>query len=147
MIADVLEAARKYLEEKTGLNVLWDPQPVKSAKPHLRLTYTGCEDQGEGHDRLTFQASILGAGSGPGKFLESVIEASLAVNDLYKDGGNRVDLNVNGNTVRLSFPSLTASTGQFVQNDPTEAETSTWAYIWQEPRVFTVDFDSNLRRR
>lgn len=146
MVSDVLEAARKWLEERTGLKVVWDPQPVKTAQPHLRLTYTGCDDQGEGHDRLTFQASILGAGSGPGKFLESVIEASLAINDLYKDCGCHADIEVKGLKARLSFPHIASSNGQFVQNDPTETETSTWAYIWQEPRVFTLDFDTRLRR-
>lgn len=146
MIADILEAARQYLEQKTGLNVLWDPQPVKSAKPHLRLTYTGCEDQGDGHDRLSFQASILGAGSGPGKFLESVIQASLALNDLYKDGKCRSDIKIGEYAVRLSFLQTASSNGQFVQNENPETETSTWAYVWQEPRVFTLDFDSRLRR-
>ena len=80
----ILDSAARWLTEKTGLPVLYDPQPLRSAEPHLRLTFMGSENFGKGAFAVKFQISILGAGDGPGAYLDSIIKASVRLSRLYE---------------------------------------------------------------
>lgn len=148
---EILETVRGYLNRQTKLKVIMDPQPVKNAEPHLRLTFTGSNNQGATHCVVSFQLSIVGAGDGPEVFLDRIIEASLAVSDLYNstlhDGRRYEDIKLASGrgTFRMNFPDTINNSGQFVQNDGLETETSTWAYVYAEPHVLDVTFKRALR--
>lgn len=148
---EILETVRGYLSRQTQLKVIMDPQPVKSAEPHLRLTFVGSSNQGATHCVVSFQLSIVGAGDGPEVFLDRIIEASLAVSDLYNstlhDGRRYEDIKLASGrgTFRVNFPDTINNSGQFVQNDGIETETSTWAYVYAEPHVLDVTFKRALR--
>lgn len=144
MTKEVLNAAKSYLKEATGLDVLMDPQPLTSSQPHLRLTFIGTGDAGETHDELHFQISIVGAGDGPDVYLPRVINASLVVADLYRK--RSVDFKVNeAYSIRIGFPEIVSNSGQFVRQGEDETENSTWAYVYTEPHVVTIDFNRSLR--
>lgn len=144
MTKEVLEAARTCLKQLTGLDILMDPQPLTSSKPHLRLTFTGTGDAGETHDLLYFQLSIVGAGDGPDVYLPKVINASLAIADLYRNA--YVDFKANeALSVRIGFPDTLSNSGQFVRQGEEETENSSWAYVYTEPHVITLDFNRSLR--
>ena len=66
MMNKILSTTASWLQKKTGLPVLYDPQPLRSAEPHLRLTFMGTEYWGKKTFAAKFQISILGAGDGPG---------------------------------------------------------------------------------
>lgn len=148
---EVLDAIKEYLRLETGLKVIMDPQPIKSAEPHLRLTFVGSGNQGATHCVVSFQLTIVGAGDGPEVFLDRIIDASLAVSDLYNsdlhEGKRYADLKLASGrgTFRVTFPDTISSSGQFMQNDGTETEVSTWAYVYTEPHVMDVVFKRALR--
>ena len=142
---------KDHLGKETKLKVIMDPQPVKSAEPHLRLTFVGSGNQGATHCVVSFQLTIVGAGDGPEVFLDRIIEASLAVSDLYNsdlhEGKRYADIKLTSGrgSFRVNFPDTINNSGQFVQNDSTETETTTWAYVYTEPHVMDVVFKRALR--
>lgn len=142
-IADALEGLAYWLTQETGLSALFDPQPVKSAEPHVRLTLTGTEDRGDGPVDVRFQLNVIGAGDGPDVYLPSVIAASCRVNDLYnpclRDGRRYADLlSPSGTELRILFPPIGDMTGQFSQNDVDEGEARQWRYVYTEPHYITL---------
>jgi hypothetical protein len=149
MMKEILEAFEEWAKKKTGLPVLFDPQPVRSAEPHIRLTFTGSGEAGKSYDVLTFQLTIVGAGDGPEVFLDSIITASLAVQDLYNRELNNSQVDIvlpnNRGSFRVSFPDVINSTGQFIQNDGSGGETGKWDYIYTEPHVVEFTINRALR--
>ncbi len=135
---EALDLAKDYIEKETLRKVLLDPQPLRTAEPHLRLTFVGATDQGDGYVTLSFQLGIVGAGDGPEVFLEEIIKSSVAVMRLY--GCRRCkDLALStGRTARLAFPDVMNNSGQFAQNDGTMGETVQWAYVYSEPHFVTL---------
>ena len=73
---EIIDMLKDHLGKETKLKVIMDPQPVKSAEPHLRLTFVGSGNQGATHCVVSFQLTIVGAGDGPEVFLDRIIEAS-----------------------------------------------------------------------
>lgn len=149
-----MDTVMDYLKNKTGLPVILDPQPVNSAEPHLRLTFTGATDKGPNDDELDFQLSIVGAGDGPDIFLPEIIQASLAVSDLFRgpeeENKGYVDLTFTdddnlSHNIRLYFVDEVSNTGQFIQSSE-DGEVQAWAYVYTEPHVIQVSFKSALRR-
>lgn len=140
---EALDALIRYLEEHTGRKVLQDPQPLRSAEPHIRLTYTGCTDQGSGYVELSFQLAILGAGDGPDVFLDEIIKTSIAVMRLYGCKPYE-DIKLTKGSVRIAFPDVMNNTGQFVNNDGTMGETVQWAYVYSEPHYITLTLKETL---
>jgi hypothetical protein len=120
---EALDLAVAFIAQETGKKVLLDPQPLRTAEPHLRLTFVGATEQGDGYVTLSFQLGIVGAGDGPEVFLEEIINSSVAVMRLY--GCKRFkDLRLTtGNTARLAFPDVMSNSGQFAQNEGTMGET------------------------
>lgn len=142
-IASALEALAYWLAQETGLVALFDPQPVKGAEPHARLTLVGTEDRGDGPIDVKFQLNVIGAGDGPDVFLPSVIGASCRVNDLYNPclhEGRRTTgiLTKEGTALQVGFPAFSDATGQFVQNEANEGETGMWRYVYTEPHYITL---------
>ncbi|AEC02035.1 hypothetical protein [Parasphaerochaeta coccoides] len=152
MIQKIRDAFAIWFKEKTGIAVLYDPQPVTSAEPAIRMVFTGASEQGASRDVLTFQFTIVGSGDGPDFFLASIIEVSLKVQDVMNDGlegGRRYfDIDVPGRTekVRVTFTGISDSTGSFTQNEFEETETRQWRYTYVEPHVVRFDFPRSLRR-
>lgn len=148
---EIIDMLKGYLKQETKLKVIMDPQPIKGAEPHLRLTFVGSGNQGASHCTVSFQLTIVGAGDGPEVFLDRIIEASLAVSDLYNsdmhEGRRYADIKlVSGRgSFRVNFPDTINNSGQFVQNDSIEGETSVWAYVYTEPHVIDVVFNRALR--
>lgn len=135
---EALDAAIAWLKQETGYGVLFDPQPIRSAEPHLRLTFTGATDRGSGYVSLAFQLSIVGAGDGPEIFLEEIILASAAVAQLYGRCPPYVDLELKKGSARLDFPAVQNMTGTFTPNDGMMGETMQWAYAYVEPHFVTM---------
>lgn len=132
----ILDSAARWLTEKTGLPVLYDPQPLRSAEPHLRLTFMGSEKFGENTFAAKFQISILGAGDGPGTYLSSMIKASAKLSRLY-DGcadDRNTEFVCNGQKIRMTLCSGLVATGSFTANAEKEVETNQWSYVFSEPR-------------
>ena len=148
---EILDAVREHLRQATNLKVIMDPQPIKSAEPHLRLTFVGSGNRGASDCVVSFQLTIVGAGDGPEVFLDHIIGASLAVNDLYNadlhEGRRYADIKlISGRgSFRVNFPDTINNSGQFVQNDGTDTEVSIWAYVYTEPHVMDVVFKRALR--
>ncbi len=63
MIGEILRRAQEYLSQKLEALVIYDPQPVQQAEPHVRLTFTGSGDQGS-LSTINFQLSLVAAGDG-----------------------------------------------------------------------------------
>ena len=147
----VLEAVAKQLTQETKLKVLFDPQPVKSAEPHLRLTYIGSQSYGPDSEGFDFQLSLVGSGDGPDVFLPALLTASAKLDSLYDkcEGPLFRDLKIDSTTyVRMTFVTGLIATGSFTQNEMKIVETNQWSYLWQEPRQMTlvVPKDYLLRR-
>lgn len=132
----ILDAVAHWLQKNTGLPVLYDPQPLKSAEPHLRLTFIGTEGWGKNTFSANFQLTIIGAGDGPGAYLDSIIKASVKLSRLY-DGcayERNSELLCAGHTVRMTLCSGLAATGSFQANAEKEVETQQWSYVFSEAR-------------
>lgn len=132
----ILDSAARWLTEKTGLPVLYDPQPLRSAEPHLRLTFMGSENFGKGAFAVKFQISILGAGDGPGAYLDSIIKASVRLSRLYEGCADdrNTELVCNGRKIRMTLCSGLVATGSFTANTEKEVETNQWSYVFSEVR-------------
>lgn len=138
----VMTAVEKELKGITGLRALWDPQPVRTAEPQLRLTYIGSEEKGKGCTRVMFHLSLIGAGDGPDVFLPSLIEASVNLDRIYNSCINSrrfIDMDVDGRAVRMVFENSLTATGTFSQNEQKVVETNQWSYLWTEPRYVAID--------
>lgn len=144
MIQDILESARTTLERLLSATVIYDPQPVKDAEPHVRLTFTGSGNQGS-LDTISFQLSVVASGDGPDVFLRELVLLSLRVQDLFNRTLSRIDLTLgDGSVARLFFkPLATGSAGQFVENEnDTERR---WRYTYVEAHIITVSFPREQR--
>lgn len=147
---EILDTVKEFLKQRTGLKVIMDPQPVKNAEPHLRLTFVGSGNQGATHSVVSFQLAIVGAGDGPEVFLDRIIEASMQVGDLYNsylhEGKLYIDLKLASGrgSFRVNFPDTINNSGQFVQNENNENENAQWAYTYVEPHVMDVTFKRAL---
>ena len=132
----ILDSAARWLTEKTGLPVLYDPQPLRSAEPHLRLTFMGSENFGKGAFAVKFQISILGAGDGPWAYLDSIIKASVRLSRLYEGCADdrNTELVCNGRKIRMTLCSGLVATGSFTANAEKEVETNQWSYVFSEVR-------------
>ena len=142
LLKKVFDAASAALEDLTGLPVLFDPQPVRTARPSLRLTYQGSDSGGVGAMVLKWQLSIVGAGDGPEVYLTSVVRASLALQSMYdkcrSKGWTDLDVAGVGIGVRMSFVTGLEVTGSFSQNEMKVVETGQWSYLWTEPKYLTI---------
>lgn len=145
---EILEEFAAWVKSETGVPVLYDPQPLRSAEPHIRLTFTGAAGEGKTHATLFFQLSIVGAGDGPEVFLDRIMEASLAVVDFYNPciHHRQVDIVLpNGSgSFRVGFPDVMNSSGQFTRNSGDEGETVKWAYTYVEPHMVEFTFNRAL---
>ncbi len=130
---EALDAVVTWLRQETGYGVIFDPQPIRSAEPHLRLTFMGANHRGGGYVALAFQLSIVGAGDGPEVFLDEIISASVAVAALYERCPLYVDIKLEKGSVRLEFPTVQDMQGTFTQNDGMMGETMQWGYAYVEP--------------
>ena len=138
----IMKAVEAELEAITGLKVLWDPQPVRSAEPALRLTFIGTEEKGVGCTRVSFQLSLIGAGDGPDVFLPSLISASVNLDRAYNSCINRrqyVDIEAEGVRSRMCFEAGLTASGTFSQNENKVVETNQWSYLWTEPRYVALE--------
>lgn len=132
-----LSILKEFLEQQTGKKVLFDPQPIRSAEPHLRLTFAGAEDRGSTWVQLTFQLGIVGAGDGPDIFLQEIIDLSIAVSRLYSCAKSTT-ISRGLRTVTIGFPEFSSNTGVFQMNDGAFGETVQWAYVYAEPHWITL---------
>lgn len=146
LLKEVLDQIKTILKDKSSLDVLFDPQSVRTAAPALRLTYLGSEHYGIGASILKWQLSLVGAGDGPDVYLSSVISASLHLEALYDKckGKQYVDFPVGKYTARLCFESSVTPTGSFSQNEQKIVETGQWNYLWTEPRYITVNIPDEI---
>lgn len=138
----VMRAVEAELEALTGIRVLWDPQPVRSAEPSLRLTFIGSEEKGMGCTRLSFQLSLIGAGDGPDVFLPSLISASVNLDRIYNsciNGRQYLDIEAEGIRTRMCFETGLTASGTFSQNENKVVETNQWSYLWTEPRYIALE--------
>lgn len=149
MIGEILRSAQEYLSDKLGVTVIYDPQPVQQAEPHVRLTFTGSGDQGS-LSTINFQLSLVAAGDGPEVFLEELVKLSLKIHDLFSpnNGRGKEDVfNLTGKQImRIYFkPLLNTSTGQFIENEKTDSERNQFHYTYVEPHVITISFPRDMR--
>lgn len=143
-IRPLLDDFTAVLKDELGLEVLLDPQPVGIAEPHARLTFTGGSAEAS-YCELVFQISVVGAGDGPGYFLEAVMLSSIALQRLAAKRNPGVHLFMCGQfECRYSVDSITNSAGQFTQNDREENEQTQFAYTYVEPRMITLRFPRAL---
>lgn len=142
----VLDRVSSILSRETGLKVLYDPQPVRDAEPHLRLTFMGTEPMGIDADRIMFQLSLIGAGDGPAVFLPALIKGSLLIERLYDncEGPRYRDFSIDGLGFRISFVEGLTPQGSFSQNEMAIVETNQWTYLWNEPRYMTISVPSEF---
>lgn len=138
----LMKAVESKLEALTGLKILWDPQPVRSAEPSLRLTFIGSEEKGVDCTRISFQLSLIGAGDGPDVFLPSLVAASVNLDRLYNgciNGKQFIDIEAEGVRSRMCFETGLTASGTFSQNDAKVIETNQWSYLWTEPRYIALE--------
>ena len=140
----ILDRVSSILSKETGLKVIYDPQPVRNAEPHIRLTFMGTEPMGIDTDRIIFQLSLIGAGDGPDVFLPSLIKGSLRIERLYDncEGPRYRDFDISGFGFRISFVEGVSPQGSFSQNEMAIVETNQWTYLWNEPRFMTISVPS-----
>ena len=140
----ILDTFTKTLKVELGIEVLLDPQPVGIAAPHARLTFTG-GNTAESYCELAFQISVVGAGDGPGYFLEHVILASIAIQRLAGKRNPHVHRFDYGSVeCRYSVDGIANAVGQFSQNDREENEQTQFAYTYVEPHVVSLRFPKSL---
>jgi len=149
-ISAVLDEFKDYMESENDIKVLYDPQPVLIAEPHLRMTFTGAEENGA-FDKLKFQGSIVGSGDGPDVFLPAVIAMSMKVQDIWSacratNGRRWIEIPSKTGVLRIFFQSVQNSSGQFVQNEIYESEARQWAYTYAEPHVVVLEFRKEMQR-
>ena len=135
----LMKEVEKTLEDLTGLKVLWDPQPVRTAEPMLRLTFMGTEEKGAGCTRVKFQLSLLGAGDGPDVYLPALIEASIRLDRIYNPCIHKMQYIDIDTGTRLVFETYLTTSGTFSQNEQKVIETNQWSYLWTEPRYVAID--------
>lgn len=147
----LLDAVEKSLSSKVGTKVIFDPQPVRNAEPHLRLTYMGASENGVASTRLNFQLSLVGAGDGPGVYLAKVIELSMQVARLYNRCMHEQSWTIqvdDHEVIRLLL--LTdgvQATGAFSQNEQKQVETNTWSYLFTEGRYIGIVVSNDTGRK
>lgn len=142
----VFDAIAQELGQRSGLEVIFDPQPVRLGQPGLRLTYMGSEDGGHGRMVLKWQLSLTGAGDGPDVYLSKVVAASLRLEALYDKCRSKgyADLMVDGVAVRMSYVAGLEATGSFSVNEMKVVETGQWSYLWTEPRYIAVSIPDSI---
>lgn len=140
MMNKILSTTALWLQMKTGLPVLYDPQPLRSAEPHLRLTFMGTESWGKKTFAAKFQISILGAGDGPGTYLDAIIKASARLSALYEGCADdrNAELDCGGRKIMVTLCSGLAATGTFTANAEKEVETNQWSYAFTETRQLQI---------
>lgn len=146
LLKRILDEAAAALSQRVGLSVLYDPQPVRTGEPSLRLTYMGSEDGGRGHMVLKWLVSLTGAGDGPDVYLPRVIGASLRLESLYDRCRSLgfIDLDVDGTKARMSFVAGLVATGSFSQNEMKVVETGQWSYLWTEPKYISISIPDSV---
>lgn len=146
-VSKMLDGVAGLLHEKTGLEVLFDPQPVRQAVPHLRLTFMGAAIEDDAAT-LSFQVSIIGAGDGPDVFLPKVVGASVALARMFADresvGFKYFEVEADGGKFRIYLQNSAESSGQFTRTNQDGDETTQWNYAFVEPHVLTVICKSSL---
>jgi hypothetical protein len=142
-ISAVLKAFESYMASEHNMKVLYDPQPIVMAEPHVRLTFVGADENGA-FDRLLFQASLVGSGDGPDVFLPALIGMSMRIQDIWSscrnDGKRWKEIPGDGGTVRIQFKPVQNGSGQFIQNEIQEGEARQWAYTYTEPHMVVLEF-------
>ncbi|MFA7108378.1 MAG: hypothetical protein WC162_04470 [Sphaerochaetaceae bacterium] len=147
MIKAILDDVKNYLAQTLGSTVIYDPQPVKQAEPHVRLTFMGSGNQGS-LDTLAFQLTLVAAGDGPEVFLEELITLSLKVQDLFSglNGQGTKDIVKDGRSTRVTFKALeNTGSGQFVENEKEDNEQTLFHYTFVEPHIITLSFNRKWR--
>lgn len=148
-VSTMLDAFQDYMASEYGIKVMYDPQPVSVAEPHLRLAFTGAEENGA-FDKLRFQGSVVGSGDGPDVFLPAVIGMSMRVQDIWSacrnDGRRWKEIPTSAGVLRILFQSVQNGSGQFVQNETYESEVRQWAYTYAEPHVVVLEFKKEMQR-
>ena len=141
LITSVLSSFKDYMKAEYGLMVLYDPQPIATAEPQVRLTFMGSIDNGN-FSRIFFQASVLASGDGPDVFLPAIIATSMKVQNIW-DGSNTrqvKEIESEAGVVRIRFKPVSSGSGQFIQNEQYESETRQWAYTYTEPHLVDLEF-------
>lgn len=143
---ELLRLVECFIERETGLKVLLDPQPIKIAEPHIRLTFSGTENWGLRGKRLLFQISILGAGDGPEAFIEKAIIATLKLDDLYDacNGGTSKTLKYNNNCIAVGFVNVADATASLTQNENRIVETGQWSYVYTATRYLGITIPDSI---
>lgn len=149
MIGEILRRAQEYLSQKLEALVIYDPQPVQQAEPHVRLTFTGSGDQGS-LSTINFQLSLVAAGDGPDVFLEELVKLSLRIHDLFSPNNGKGIQDVFNSSgkqpLRIFFkPLANTSNGQFIENERTDSERNQFHYTYVEPHVITISFPRDMR--
>lgn len=123
-----------------------DPMPIKAAEPHIRLSFSGVEDTAGRDTTITFTCSILGAGSGPGVFLESAIATSIKLHrlidrepyyKLFVDAGDVM----RATEARLYFAPAKVGSGQIQEVERYEGETTQYNYVYSESHNVKITFE------
>lgn len=148
VISLVLNEVKSTLSQLLGgALVMYDPQPISKAEPHVRLTYTGTSDAGDLYDSIHFSLSIVAAGDGPDVFLSYLINLSLKAHQLFAEhGGNSRTIEVAGKECKLYIRKQLTGDGQFLQNEETENERTQFRYTYVEPYYVEVRFPKTLRK-
>ncbi len=145
MVSRVLQSLEQFFKSH-DLKVLMDPMPIKSAEPHIRLSFSGVEDAVGRDVTLTFTCSVLGAGDGPGVFVESVIETSIKLHKII-DGERHYKLFVDAGDVmrateaRLYFTPAKVGSGQLVEVEQYDNETTQFNYVYTESHNLKITFE------
>lgn len=147
-IEEVLDAAALEIGRLLDCKTIYDPQPVRSAEPHARLTFMGSSPNGVGSTIIYFQLSLVGAGDGPGTYLARLIELSMRVSDLYNNCNTSrvIDLE-NGSARLLLIDEAIQANGVFTQNDQKMVETNQWNYLFTEGRYIGIVVSDDTGRK
>ena len=140
-IKAVLESFKVFMKTEYGLMTIYDPQPIATAEPQVRLTFMGSIDNGN-FCRLLFQASVLASGDGPDVFLPAIIATSMIVQNIWDNSEARrvKEIESEAGVVRIRFKPVSNGSGQFIQNEQYESEVRQWAYTYTEPHLVDLEF-------
>jgi len=133
-----------YLEKKTNLKVLLEPNPSVLAEPHLRLLLTGIEfrpvqlrevdyehtgyDLDSLYDLIVhFLLTLHAEGDGPDAFLDEVISSSFKLSFLFRNQKG-INIQVIPNTLYATLVANKRPGGQFFKNE----EPGKKAFIYEE---------------
>jgi hypothetical protein len=124
-----------YLQKRTSLPIIIEPQPVSLSEPHIRLMYTGIDIE-SGPDitgynteklytlKMDLLVTLTAEGDGPDVFLDKIVAASFALSRVFENAFCIGTCNGNG----ISVNGNRRPGGQFFKNE----EEGKRPYLYEE---------------